>query len=977
MSKPTARGGTQSDRNQMDFSAKIRGRGLWVDRLLLVTLVPVFLVCLGLHVREVRRTGMAAPPVFASPPPNAQEYPTVGGLRPERGASWNDLQVGDRLIQVGDSDLRGAGYMGFEAITMEEAGTSLAALLVYERNGERRTTTLRLLQYERPWHRIPVILALAISCMIVLLRSPGQPQARLYFATFMTLAILFSDFLGGPRIQSYADQIRFNLGWTIVYFLMIRWMIQFPDRLPPEQRISDRWAYIALIHLAVRLNYIFGVPLASTRILSAAMAVDAILVAALGGILVRNYLRSDPIGRRQMKWFVYGGLLGSSVLGLITGLGAVGLGVPGFEFAEMIEIAFFVGVLAPVGLLIAIMRANLFDIDRLISATATYTAAGVALLALTLLALPPLSEPMASWLGIEQAMAQVLVLVGLATLGLPFAERVRILIDRVFFPDRLARERTAEQLMEDLGVCKSEDDVLQLVAEGFGLVFSPRGRWVFRNDGGQFRAADASVVFDSKGSLAVALARQPMPRLVESSAFRSERGRLDPEDRTRLEDLEVAMIVPLRAGKDLAAFAVLGNPSSGDIYTATDVSLARAVAERASAELLGLRDARILEEERRRVEELRALREAAEEANLAKSRFLAAASHDLRQPLHALGLLVDNLSNRTFASKEQDIVRRIQESTTSLSEMFDALLDMSRLDAGRVDPEIRSFPVDSLMRQLAEEAGEAATRKGLEMHWTPCDAVVKSDPVLLRRILGNLLANALRYTREGAIRIEALRDGHNLKISVADTGPGIPQRQQAEIFNEFVRFDMEEGDRGLGLGLSIVQRLCRMLDHKIELDSKPGRGSTFTVTLPESVDASDENRQPQVVLSAGADLEGALVVVVDDDLAVLQAMRDLLESWGARVVAAASTQDALEGLERWDRDPALILVDYRLGGEITGLHALAALREKVDAKVPAIMVTGETDPETLREIREHGLSHLSKPVLPFKLRAVILEALRS
>ena len=358
-----------------------------------------------------------------------------------------------------------------------------------------------------------------------------------------------------------------------------------------------------------------------------------------------------------------------------------------------------------------------------------------------------------------------------------------------------------------------------------------------------------------------------------------------------------------------------------------------------------------------------------ETANLAKSRFLAAASHDLRQPLHALGLFVAQLRGRVKAAERDRIVERIDASVAAMNELFNELLDIAKLDAGVLAPNRSEFPIAHVLDRIETNFAGPARDKALRLSVLPSAAWVCSDPILLERILLNLVSNAVRYTSRGGVLVGCRKRGDMLRIEVFDTGPGIPADQQQDIFGEFYQVAGAERDRrgGLGLGLAIVDRLCRLLDHPVELTSTVGRGSRFAVSVPAvAAQARPVARMPSIVPDA---LSGKLVVVVVDDLLVLEGMGGLLRAWGCDVVTAPSEAAAVVGLAK--RRPDLIICDYRLGNGATGFDVIARLRRLCGAAVPAFLVSGDTAPERLREARAGGYHLLHKPLQPAALRTML------
>jgi signal transduction histidine kinase len=374
-------------------------------------------------------------------------------------------------------------------------------------------------------------------------------------------------------------------------------------------------------------------------------------------------------------------------------------------------------------------------------------------------------------------------------------------------------------------------------------------------------------------------------------------------------------------------------------------------------------------------EELGRLYQQLEAANLAKSRFLAAASHDLRQPLHALNLFVTQLRRETDQAERARLVERIDASVAAMNELFSALLDISKLDAGVVTPSVSEFPVEDLLKRLEMTFAAAAREKGLRLRVVSSGAFVRSDFILLERILLNLVSNAIRYTNGGGVMVGCRRRGDALRIEVWDSGIGIPEDQGGSIFREFYQLPAAERDRsgGLGLGLAIVDRLCRLLGHPIELISRLGKGSRFAVVVAMAPPRRLTDRPPEAVADQTM---GKLVLVIDDDALVLDSMRGVLKSWGCSVATANSCAAALVCLAELERTPDLIISDYRLADGDNGIRLIERLRKALRAPVPAFLISGDTAPERLREARASGYYLLHKPVLPITLRATISQLLK-
>ena len=371
------------------------------------------------------------------------------------------------------------------------------------------------------------------------------------------------------------------------------------------------------------------------------------------------------------------------------------------------------------------------------------------------------------------------------------------------------------------------------------------------------------------------------------------------------------------------------------------------------------------------VSELTVQKEAAERANTAKTRFLAAASHDLRQPLHAMGLLVAALSEKVRGADMRRIVSQLGASTEALRDLLNALLDVSRLDAGVIHPRITDCSVQDLFERLEHDYAAAAAERKLRLRFVSTRAWVQCDATLLERIVRNLVSNAIRYTDRGGVVVGCRRCGEHRRIEVWDSGIGIASKELDNIFHEFYQVGNPERDRskGLGLGLAIAQRLARLLGHRIDVVSVPGRGSVFALTVPRGTPASP-GRETSTPAASGR-LRRALVVVIDDELAIREAMRTLLSGWGCDTVLADSGDAALATLARADRPPEVIIADHRLRDGETGVEAIERLKAGHGRDIPAIIITGDTAPDRLREAQASGYSLLHKPIAPARLRALL------
>ncbi|MBK8761430.1 MAG: HAMP domain-containing protein [Sulfuritalea sp.] len=369
-------------------------------------------------------------------------------------------------------------------------------------------------------------------------------------------------------------------------------------------------------------------------------------------------------------------------------------------------------------------------------------------------------------------------------------------------------------------------------------------------------------------------------------------------------------------------------------------------------------------------------KEEAESASAAKTRFLAAASHDLRQPMHAIGLLVGVLHRRLGCADAPSILQSIQSSVEAMERLFSALLDISRLDAGIVQPHFSEFPLESLFFAIEADLGVLAREKGIELRVAHTSAWVRSDPQILERIVRNLVSNAIRYTPKGKVLLGCRRveQGRGLGLQVIDTGIGIATEDASRIFMEFVQVGNRERDRtkGLGLGLSIVKRSAELLGHPLAVRSTPGVGSCFSVELPRA--ARHVSTKPGANREDGFDLAGCFVAFIDDDPEIRLAMAALLELWECHAAIAGSADEAAKMLSAHLRQPDVIICDYRLA-ETDGIATIESLREEFGADIPGLVVTGNIAPKDLARIDAAGLLLLHKPINPGRLGAAIAMAI--
>ncbi len=385
-------------------------------------------------------------------------------------------------------------------------------------------------------------------------------------------------------------------------------------------------------------------------------------------------------------------------------------------------------------------------------------------------------------------------------------------------------------------------------------------------------------------------------------------------------------------------------------------------------------------EERSQVEtRLREAKREAEVANLSKTKFLAAVSHDLLQPLNAARLFTSALLEARDPLAATGLVRNLSNSLDDVESLLGTLVDMSKLDAGVIRPDITTFAVSELLGNLAAEFARLAASEQLQLRFVPCSALVRTDVQLLARILRNLLTNAIRYTRQGRILLGCRWHRQSLSIEVLDTGVGIPEDKLQEIFLEFRRGEPQGGqqDRGLGLGLAIVEKIARMLGHRVRVSSVPGRGSRFSIEVPLSRQLPV--RHPSVEVDAVPTLTerlvGARVWVVDNDAAICAGMRTLLESWGCQVVTALGEEDLARQVDGFHADADLLIVDYHLDQGHNGIEVVSAVNARRARPLPVLMITANHGNELKQDLKGLGYTLMHKPVRPMKLKTAMIHLL--
>jgi signal transduction histidine kinase/CheY-like chemotaxis protein len=373
------------------------------------------------------------------------------------------------------------------------------------------------------------------------------------------------------------------------------------------------------------------------------------------------------------------------------------------------------------------------------------------------------------------------------------------------------------------------------------------------------------------------------------------------------------------------------------------------------------------------IRQLQLQKEQAEKANNAKSKFLAAASHDLRQPLYALSLFTSVLEETVQDPKGKNVVEQINASVNSLTNLFDKLLDISQLDAGVIKVNKQDFSLSKTFDTLMQTFNPLATQKGLTIEWPQDYLEVHSQPELLEQILRNYLSNAIKYTPQGVINVTCDNDDGLITITISDSGIGISEQALDNVYEEFYQVDNIERDRekGLGLGLSIVQRTAKLLGHDIAVSSIPGKGSAFSISVEQAKTVIVESQLAANIPSLEQYNSSALVLVIDNEADIREGLNSVLQLWGYQVITAASLDDAQQQLTSKNIQPDIIISDYRLKGGNTGVHAIKALHETYDKPIPALIITGDIAVGPLLDMDKSDFQVLFKPVAPMKLRTFL------
>jgi hypothetical protein len=554
------------------------------DIALLVLFVPLWMLCFALYLYNIANARLARIPLLVNAPASPEDYPTLQAFWPGTGAEHWGFAIGDRFIRVGETDLRGVGPFGFTARMYEQA-IHLQTPVVFSRDGVIDTRMVTLQPFAFPWRTLALTLGFAVTAVVVLIRRPGVRVARAFFLAGMTYSFHWTFFAGGPLWQTYTWIIVLGLSSLALFPLFFRLILLLPEELAPPETHLSWWPWVFALFGPSLTSRVFGVPWSPAFGLRAELVITFIGLAALLTLLTRNFLRAGPLGRRQLKWAVYGAYIGAMPLLIADAI----IGVyPALWWLH--ESATLFIALIPLCLLIAITRFNFFDIDRLISSTAAYSILLLVLVAAITTITPPLATSLHTLVGINSTVGQVLLSLALACVMLPGQRYLRPQIERVFFSQRYLVEQGIQQLMRELPAASSREALLTLIGKRLFALWSMENCVIYNKSATQYepvfvRGSSTPPVFNVHGPLAEALQARAATADIERWQ-RTVRASLSRSEREALENLRAAAVLTIGRSDAPTAFLCLGRKTSGDVYTPTDIALLATLGKRVAQELV-------------------------------------------------------------------------------------------------------------------------------------------------------------------------------------------------------------------------------------------------------------------------------------------------------------------------------------------------------------------------------------------------------
>ena len=909
------------------------------DRVALLLLTPIWLTCFAATLLTLGERVVVVP-FYVEPAAGPREPPVVRDLAPwMRWAPQPEPapRPGDRLLSVGGVDVAGAGRQRVGSLAWAHTSREGRLEVEVERGGRPLAAGFQLPGTQRKWPMLPVSLGFAAMAVGGLLIAPHQRFFQAAFPAMMTTAFWMSGYFGRePNALLAAFWVRFA-AFTAMLPLYVRLIRFFPSGDDRHVRWARGWPVLLGANgLLIADTELFGIlPGETSRTAThALMGFSALLMLA---IATQGYRVSGPRVRRQFRWL----LLGTYVAYLPT-LAAVTLAAIDVYPGETWLASQLALLAVPIAAGIGLFRGDLFDIDRILTATVALTLLGSAAI-VALGAGVPLGAAALAARGVmdERSASLLLTTACIAAFG-GAGLAIRRLALRFASRGQRALEQGVSGLLARISRCEKLREVVALLGDRLPELFQATGASVYAGEPGRLARVYAS---------GAGAASDPHEPGGEPGSF----------------------VVPVDRRGERVALVALGPKRNGDLYTAHERVLLTAVASRAGSALESLELAGLLEAARRLADDLAREKESIGQASEAKSTLLATASHDVRQPLHALSLLLGALEERLDEPEARALLARVRASAQSLGQMLDGLLDAAKLDAGVLEPRIVELPLGPLLERLAEEAEPIAQASGLRLRVRPTHLWLRSDPLLLHSILQNLIGNALRYTQQGGVLVGARRRGEEVEIQVWDTGPGFPEQERERLFQAWERGTAADTS-GLGLGLSLVRRLSDLLDHRLVVRSRPGRGSLFAVVARQSPArrVTATRGEPPVAATGPS---APTIAVIDDEPQVVAAMLVLLGAWGFRAVGAESGHELLGRIAGAGARPDALVVDFHLRDEASGLDAIASVSAALGGALPALVISADTSPELRARVQASGYLLLAKPVEPVRLRAALAHLL--
>ncbi len=922
-----------------------------IDRILLLLLGPLWLVVWGLAVISVERPVVILPFYvdLSGPLPEVAAIPAW--TRPPRVRE--DVRPGDRLLAIDGHLPEDASLLRIASWSWAGMDESGAVSVEIERDGERFSGAAVLRGVAPRWPAVVVSLGLGVFAIGSLLRAPHLRIAQVGFPAFMITALWLGGQFGRTPNEELAAFFVRMAGVTLILPLGIRALRVFPEGVAHTGSWTQGWPWLLALQGLFTINTELGLgldPVARDAVPKLLSGVFLVLVLVIG---TQNYRASGPAGRRRFKWLILGIYLACLPPTTISVLSAFRPELGAWFIPSQLAL-----LALPLALGVGVWKQNLFDIDRALNATMVFLTLGAVALGLLVVAVPGWAGSLSARTGVGEDSARLVLDAGVLLALVPVGLLLRGWLDRLVLRDQLGREREIAVLNAQLATGDKLEEIAALLAERLPVLWRCQGALVYAET-----AEGMAPVQASAGSTL------PLDVPLPVAVLRSAAGPHDAGDGR----LWLPLLAGARGELRILGAALLGARSDGDWSPADRAQLA-SVADRAAARLVSLEGSARLREARALTERLTRERDAADHATREKSAFLATASHDLRQPLHALGLFVGALEARASDPEIRTLLANVRASAGSMGQLFDALLDVTRLDSGALEPQVEEgVALGPFLEGLGRELAPLAEAGGIRLRVAPTRLAVASDPRLLRSIVQNLVGNALRYTERGGVLLGARRRGRDVRIEVWDTGPGIDAAEQEALFEAWRRGPEAAGSGGVGLGLSIVRRLAALLGHRLDVRSAPGRGSVFAIEVPRSRPAEGGVASSAPGVQA---LPAGRVLVVDDDPGAREGLRALLETWGLRVDVAAAAADAL-ALVRESGAPDAVLCDLRLAEGRSGVDALADLETLLGRPLPALLLTAEAREKGRAAAREAGLPVLFKPVEPVRLRAALMHLLEA